>query len=182
LYYHTKFNVPQYRVACRYPPQKFTCPYGTIATDFDSYGPASHSEGVQCTGVPLYLGEIMEDNVHTTAYRTPLRISKKVTEYSRQKHEASLRSCGAFPSLPYISSSFCHDFTTYLHGAEPFFRSRQSPRESRNSMHYGSWRFITLFTTVRQWTLSWARYIRSQFSYLISLRCITILSSHLRHL
>jgi len=41
-------------------------------------------------------------------------------------------------------------------------------------------RFITVLTTARQWSLSWARSIQSTFSQPFSLRSILILSSHLR--
>jgi hypothetical protein len=41
---------------------------------------------------------------------------------------------------------------------------------------YGIWRFITVSTTARHWSLSWARSISP---YPISLRYISILSSHL---
>jgi hypothetical protein len=45
---------------------------------------------------------------------------------------------------------------------------------------YGTQRFITVFTTCLQWSLSWARWIQSTSSHPISLRSILILSSHLR--
>jgi hypothetical protein len=43
----------------------------------------------------------------------------------------------------------------------------------------GTWRFITVFTTTRHWSLSWARCIQSTPSQPISLRPILILSSRL---
>jgi hypothetical protein len=45
---------------------------------------------------------------------------------------------------------------------------------------YGIRRFITVFTTSRHWSLSWARWIQSTICHPISLRSILILSSHLR--
>jgi hypothetical protein len=45
---------------------------------------------------------------------------------------------------------------------------------------YGTRRFITVFTTARHWSLSWARCTQSTPSHPISLRSILILSSHLR--
>jgi hypothetical protein len=45
---------------------------------------------------------------------------------------------------------------------------------------YGIRRFITAFTKVLHWSLSWARSIPSILSHCISLRSILILSTHLR--
>jgi hypothetical protein len=45
---------------------------------------------------------------------------------------------------------------------------------------YGTRKFITIFTTARRWSLSWARWIQSKSSHPSSLKCILILSSHLR--
>jgi hypothetical protein len=45
---------------------------------------------------------------------------------------------------------------------------------------YGTWRFITVFTTTRIWSLSWTGLIQSTPCHRISLRSIPILSSHLR--
>jgi len=39
----------------------------------------------------------------------------------------------------------------------------------KNTDFYGTRMFITVFTTVRQWTLSWARWKQSTTSHLISL-------------
>jgi len=53
------------------------------------------------------------------------------------------------------------------------------------SAFYGTWRFITVLTRARHWSLCWARWIQSTPSHSISLRFILILSSHLylgRHL
>jgi hypothetical protein len=44
---------------------------------------------------------------------------------------------------------------------------------------YGTQRFVTVFTRACQWSLFWARWIRSICSHPISLRSILILSSHL---
>jgi hypothetical protein len=44
---------------------------------------------------------------------------------------------------------------------------------------YGTWRFITKFTKVNHWSLSWARWIQSIPSHLISLKSILIFTSHL---
>jgi len=44
---------------------------------------------------------------------------------------------------------------------------------------YGTRRVITVFTGTRHWTLSWARWIQSSPSHLISLTSILILSSQL---
>jgi hypothetical protein len=41
---------------------------------------------------------------------------------------------------------------------------------------YGTWRFITVFTRARHWSLSWARWIQSTHSHPTSLRSILILS------
>jgi hypothetical protein len=46
---------------------------------------------------------------------------------------------------------------------------------------YGIRGFITVFTRIRHWTLSWVRRIKSTLSHPISLRSIVILSSY-RHL
>jgi hypothetical protein len=48
------------------------------------------------------------------------------------------------------------------------------------SAFYGTRRFITVLTTARQWSLSWARCIHCTPSHPIFLRSIPILSSHLR--
>jgi len=45
---------------------------------------------------------------------------------------------------------------------------------------YGTRKFITVFTTARQWSLSRARWIQSTLFHTISLRSILMLSSHLR--
>jgi hypothetical protein len=45
---------------------------------------------------------------------------------------------------------------------------------------YGTRRFITVFTRLRHWSLSWARWIQSIPHHPISLRYISILPSHLR--
>jgi hypothetical protein len=45
---------------------------------------------------------------------------------------------------------------------------------------YGTRKFITVFTRVLQWPLSWTRLIQSIPPYPISLRAILILSTHLR--
>ena len=45
---------------------------------------------------------------------------------------------------------------------------------------YGTWRFITSFTSVRHLSLSWASLIQSKPSHPTSWRSILILSSHLR--
>jgi len=44
----------------------------------------------------------------------------------------------------------------------------------------GTRRFITVFTRAPHWSLSWARWIQSATSHLISLRSILLLFSHLR--
>jgi hypothetical protein len=44
----------------------------------------------------------------------------------------------------------------------------------------GTWRFITAFTSARHLSLSWARSIQSMSPHPSSLRCILILSYHLR--
>jgi hypothetical protein len=45
---------------------------------------------------------------------------------------------------------------------------------------YGTRKFITVFTRALHWSISWARSFQSIPSYLISLRSILILSTHLR--
>jgi hypothetical protein len=49
----------------------------------------------------------------------------------------------------------------------------------RVSTFYQTYRFITMFTTASQWTLSWARWIQYTSSYTVSLRSTLILSYHL---
>jgi hypothetical protein len=39
---------------------------------------------------------------------------------------------------------------------------------------YGTWTFVTLFTRICHWILSWARLTQSVFSQLVSFRCILI--------
>ena len=46
---------------------------------------------------------------------------------------------------------------------------------------YGTWRFITAFTSARHLSLSWASSIQSTFPLPTSWRSILIFSSHLRH-
>jgi len=45
---------------------------------------------------------------------------------------------------------------------------------------YGTWMSITVFTRVRHWPLSWARWIQSTTSHPISLRSLLILYFHVR--
>jgi hypothetical protein len=49
-----------------------------------------------------------------------------------------------------------------------------------NCANYGTWKFITAFTTARHLSLSWAKRNQSTTSHPISSRFITMLSSHLR--
>jgi hypothetical protein len=60
---------------------------------------------------------------------------------------------------------------TISHGAECFFlRSQVTQLVKKFPAFYGTWRFITLFTTARNRFLSWARWIHSTSSRHISLR------------
>jgi len=45
---------------------------------------------------------------------------------------------------------------------------------------YGTRRFITVFTTARNWSLSTVRWIQSKLSHILLVRFILILSFHLR--
>jgi hypothetical protein len=58
------------------------------------------------------------------------------------------------------------------HGAEQLVK--------KFSAFYGARRFITVFTTVRHWSVFWARCIQSTLYHSVSLRSILMLSSHLR--
>lgn len=50
----------------------------------------------------------------------------------------------------------------------------------RVSSSYETLRFITVFTRVRNWSISWVRLIKSFLSYATTLRSILILSSYVR--
>jgi hypothetical protein len=74
-----------------------------------------------------------------------------------------------------------HSLTHSLHGAGYYLKSWLSLSLSKNiPLSYGTRRFITVFTKARHWTLSWASRIQFAPSIPISLRSISMLSSHLR--
>jgi hypothetical protein len=75
---------------------------------------------------------------------------------------------------------FTHSLTHSLHGAGYYLKSWLSLSLSKNILlSYGTWRFITVFTQARHWTLSWASWFQFAPSIPISLRSILMLSSHL---
>jgi hypothetical protein len=63
----------------------------------------------------------------------------------------------------------------------PTARSRILPKQlvKKCPASYGTRKFITVFTTARHWSLSWARWIQFTLLNTISLRFVLILSSHL---
>jgi hypothetical protein len=69
---------------------------------------------------------------------------------------------------------------TQRNGADSFLISRQLCSYSIFLTFYGTRRFIVVFTTALQWSLSWDRSIQSLPIHPISLRSTLILPSHLR--
>jgi hypothetical protein len=65
-----------------------------------------------------------------------------------------------------------------LHGAESLRSGPQAVTQFLLAF-YGTPRFISVFTRVLNWFLSWARWIQSTTSHPVSPRSILILSSHL---
>ena len=78
----------------------------------------------------------------------------------------------------------CFDFlllTYLLHGAESFLRSLTGLQLVKKfPAFHGTRRFITVLTSVRQLSLSWASSIQSIYPHPTSWRSVLILSIHLR--
>jgi hypothetical protein len=92
----------------------------------------------------------------------------KTTE--NREHTANISRSYRYYLLPY-----------FLHGAEHCLKRRLSLSLSKNILlSYGTRRFITVFTKVHHWTLSWASRIQFAPSILISPRSSLMLFSHLR--
>ena len=105
-----------------------------------------------------------------------MNVQKNTASYPRRLESPRRRIVNGHPIT---STAETVSWSNYLYAAKPCWEANSSTAVQTFPALYGIGKFIVIFTTARQFSLSWTEFVLTTPSHPLSLRSTWILSCHL---